>query len=128
LRDGIGEMVLGFEGDLPAGGRERRLVLENHHRPRIGAYLANGLVPDDPSISITAQKRNYVQSVYELTWRQSAPNAVTISFGELLRWGLVSAGALAAMIWGWTALRTSPLSPLPPGEGNDSRTRNPLGA
>ena len=36
------------QADLPRGGPSRRLVFENRHQSRIGAYLVNCLVPQRP--------------------------------------------------------------------------------
>jgi len=48
MRDGVGGIQIEFQADLPAGGPKRRLVFENRHQSRIGAYLVNCLVPSDP--------------------------------------------------------------------------------
>lgn len=70
MKEGLGEIQLGFEAHLPPGGSHRRLVFENHHQSRIAAYLVNCLVPRDPAIRIEAQHRNYEQSSYELAYSQ----------------------------------------------------------
>jgi len=71
MRDGRGEIQLEFSADLPAGGRNRKVVLENRHRSQIAAYQVNALVPRDPDIRITGQDRNYVQSIYQMTYQQA---------------------------------------------------------
>ena len=71
MKQGLGEIPIEFDADLPRGGGERRLVFENHHQRRIAAYLVNCLVPRDPDIRITAQKRNYEQSFYQLEYQQA---------------------------------------------------------
>jgi hypothetical protein len=68
LREGLGAIELELHADVPRGGRDRRLVFENRHETRIAAYLVNCLVPTDPGIRITAQRRNYTQSVYRLDY------------------------------------------------------------
>jgi hypothetical protein len=71
MKEGLGEIQIEFDADLPRGGSNRRLVFENHHQGRIGAYLVNCLTPRDPDIRIMSQTRNYQQSVYELDYVQS---------------------------------------------------------
>lgn len=71
MKDGLGEIRLVFEAELPAGGANRRLVIENHHLNRISVYQVNCLVSRDPDIRIVAQKRNYSQSFYELDFEQA---------------------------------------------------------
>jgi hydrogenase/urease accessory protein HupE len=71
MSQGTGEILLEFYADLPAGGPERCIIFENHHRPTVGAYLANCLVPSDPGISVHSQTRNYNQSHYELRYSVS---------------------------------------------------------
>src|SRR5579871_3042434 len=44
MREGIGEIHIEFTADLPRGGPNRRLILENHHQSRNAAYLVNSLV------------------------------------------------------------------------------------
>jgi hypothetical protein len=71
MQDGRGEIQLDLEAAVPRRGRTRSLVFENHHESGIAAYLANCLVPSDPRIRVTAQDRNYEQSVYRLSWTDS---------------------------------------------------------
>jgi hypothetical protein len=75
MREGLGEIHVDFTADLPSGGRERKLVLKNHHQTQMAAYLVNCLVPSDPEIQIVAQKRNERQSFYELDYVQSGKRA-----------------------------------------------------
>ena len=70
LKEGLGEIQLQFIVDLPRSGPNRRLTFENHHQSRIAAYLVNCLVPRDPEIRISAQHRNYEQSLYQLDYLQ----------------------------------------------------------
>ncbi len=71
MRDGLGEIHIEYTADLPAGGPNRKLILENHHQVQRAVYLVNALAPSDPGISIVAQKRNQVQSSYELDYTQA---------------------------------------------------------
>jgi len=98
LRRGLGENYLAFDATLPVGGGNRRIVFENTHHARIAAYLVNALVPKDPTIRIAAQRRNFLQSSYELDFVQAAAGARFVSAGSLLRWALVLCGALALSI------------------------------
>ncbi len=68
MKEGIGDILLNFEADLPQGGLNRRLTFENHHLSAISVYLVNCLVPSDPSIHVAAQGRNYDQSFYQLDY------------------------------------------------------------
>ena len=70
MREGLGEIHIEFTADLPRGGPNRRLVLENHHRNATSAYLVNTVVPRDPGIRIVGQKRNEQQSFYELDYER----------------------------------------------------------
>ena len=72
LNEGTGEIRLRFVADVPPGGAQRRIVFENKHHGAIASYLANCLVPPDPSIRITAQHRNHAQSRYRLEYTVGA--------------------------------------------------------
>jgi hypothetical protein len=109
LRAGTGEILLAFQGHLPPGANSRRLVFENRHRPDISAYLANGLVPGDPSIHITSQTRNYVQSSYQMTYEQQpAGGGVWISFDTLMWTALLAATAVIMLGQGAADRRKKP--------------------
>ena len=71
MKEGTGEIHIDFIADLPAGGSNRTLVIENHHEPRISVYLMNCLVPQDRDIQIIAQNRNRNQSYYRIAYVQS---------------------------------------------------------
>jgi len=71
MKEGLGEIQLEFDADVPGGGPNRSLTFENQHQSRIAAYLVNCLVPRDPDIRITAQNRNYQQSFYQLDYMQA---------------------------------------------------------
>jgi hypothetical protein len=70
MKQGLGEIQIEFNADLPRGGRDRRLIFENHHQSRISAYLVNCLAPRDADIRIVAQNRNEQQSFYQLDYAQ----------------------------------------------------------
>ncbi|MGB8536750.1 MAG: HupE/UreJ family protein [Acidobacteriaceae bacterium] len=71
MRDGVGEIHVEYTAELPSGGPDRRLVLENHNRAQRAVYLVNALASSDPAIRIVAQKRNTVQSAYELDYTEA---------------------------------------------------------
>ncbi|MGO4881614.1 MAG: hypothetical protein ACLP59_12415 [Bryobacteraceae bacterium] len=71
MKEGLGQIQLEFEADLPPGGRHRKLTLENRHQSRIAAYQVNCLAPRDPRIRIAAQNRNYSQSHYGLEYEET---------------------------------------------------------
>jgi hypothetical protein len=66
MREGMGDVWIEYEAMVPSGGRARTLTFRNRHQRRIAAYLANGSVPDDPAIRITAQDRSEDQSAYTM--------------------------------------------------------------
>jgi hypothetical protein len=70
MRNGLGEIHIGYTVDLPCGGTNRALILTNHHLNYTSVYLMNVMVPQDRNIHILAQKRNEQQSVYELDYQQ----------------------------------------------------------
>jgi hypothetical protein len=82
MKEGLGEIRIAFDGDLPPGDTNRKLIFENHHLSRIAAYQVNCLVPRDSDIRIVAQNRNYSQSHYELDF----VHAAVASGPPLLAW------------------------------------------
>jgi hypothetical protein len=72
MKDGVGEIHIEFAAELPAGGSKRRLVIENHHKRQVSAYLMNCLVSQDPNIQLVAQNRNQNQSYYRVDYVQSS--------------------------------------------------------
>ena len=88
---------------LAAGPHE--LVYRNGHRPDIGVYLANALVPGDDQVVVTAQARDVAQR--ELT---IAYVLRTSAAGSASRWPLslpivIAACAALAVATFWTAAR-----------------------
>ena len=80
MKEGRGDIRLKLNADLPRSGPNRRLIFENHHLSPIAAYLVNCLVPRDPGIQVTAQKRNYEQSFYQLDYAQAGVRSSPRSF------------------------------------------------
>jgi hypothetical protein len=81
MRDGVGEIHIEYTAELPTGGPDRKLILENHNRTQRAVYLVNALASSDPSIGIVAQKRNAVQSTYELDYTQAGGSAGSLRAG-----------------------------------------------
>jgi hypothetical protein len=75
MRDGVGEIHIEYKAELPPGGPNRKLVLESNNRTQRAVYLVNALASSDPAIRIVAQKRNAVQSAYELDYTQAGGTA-----------------------------------------------------
>jgi hypothetical protein len=71
MKEGVGEIQIEFEADLPRRGTNRKLVFENHHLSGISVYLANCLMPRDRDIRVTGQNRNENQSFYAVEYTQS---------------------------------------------------------
>ena len=97
MKEGLGEIHIDFTAELPRGGPNRRLVLENHHQSQNAAYLVNCLVPSDHDIQIVGQTRNQTQSVYQLDYVQAGIPAgpkllnwwtSTVGFASLFRLGM----------------------------------------
>jgi|SRR5579862_8986427 len=92
MKEGLGEIRIEFDANVPRGGANRRLIFENHHRRRIAAYLVNCLVPHDPDIRISGQRRDDLQSFYQLDYVQRGVHAGPLS----LAWWSGPHGLLAA--------------------------------
>jgi hypothetical protein len=92
MKEGLGEIVFDYEAPVPAGSEHRKILFENHHQSAISVYLANCLFPKDPDIRITAQNRNYEQTVYRVDYTQaSAPaTAMASSSGSSVRKWLIA--------------------------------------
>lgn len=71
MKEGRGDIHLEISADLPGRGPNRTLQLTNAHHRRIAAYQINCLVPRDPHIRISTQRRDHDQSVWELDYTQT---------------------------------------------------------
>jgi len=121
MKEGLGAIQLEFRADLPPGGRNRRLIFENHHQSRMAAYLVNSLAPQDLDILVTAQHRNEDQSVYQLDYAQAGVSAGRFSFnwsGDYLWMGAAALLLLARLGWLWRTgrLRVRPSAPASPSD------------
>jgi hypothetical protein len=105
MKAGRGDIELEISADVPRRSRSRRLIFENHHQSRIAAYLVNCLVPRDPDIQVTAQRRNYLQSRYELDYAQAGVRSGALPFagrsGVQGALGAVSLLLLTPLAWRW---------------------------
>jgi hypothetical protein len=98
LQAGRGEIQVRLEADVPTVARERTLFFENRHQRGFGAYLVNGLMPRNTDVHLTAQRRSYDQSTYELDYTDASAAAPTTAFGSWLQpWGWID-GALLIVI------------------------------
>lgn len=93
MREGLGEIHIEFTADVPHGGRNRRLILQNNHQRQNAAYLVNCLVPRDPDIRIVAQNRNEQQSFYQLDYVQAG----SPSYSHLRQWWTDFRGSITAL-------------------------------
>lgn len=96
MKEGLGTIEISFAADA-SGSLERQLVFENHHQSPIAAYLVNCLVPQDRDIQITAQRRSYEQSVYQVSYRQGGvrPGPLSLAWWSL---GRSLAGSAATLL------------------------------
>lgn len=76
MKAGTGEIQIEFRAELPHGGVNREIILENHHQSRIAAYLVNCLEPRDPDVRVVAQHRNENQSFYRLLFTHAGGDSV----------------------------------------------------
>jgi hypothetical protein len=109
MRDGRGDIQIDFDAAVTRGGAERRLVFENHHFSRIADYLVNVLVPSDSEITIGVQKRNYVQSRFEMTYAQAGGVAHVRSVTPwmyAIGWSGAALALFAGLGW-WISQRRS---------------------
>ncbi len=99
MKQGIGEIEIELAANLAPGGADRKIVFENHHQPRISAYLVNCLVPRDQDIRVIAQSRNGDQSFYQVEYLQAGggTEALASRWRSSLRALLDDAGAFPSM-------------------------------
>jgi hypothetical protein len=99
MKEGLGEIKIEFAANLTPGGANRKIAFENHHQPRISAYLVNCLVPRDRDIQIVAQNRNNDQSFYALDYVQAGArsDALALRGWSSLRASLSNLGGFPSM-------------------------------
>ena len=81
MRAGVGTIQLAAIGRVPdtAGGRHQ-ITFRNAHRPDIGVYLANALVPRDARIEIASQQRDPQQRELRIDYRVASGWAWTVAW------------------------------------------------
>ncbi len=125
LQEGLGEIELRLEADVPAGAHNRRLTFENRHQSPISAYLVNSLIARDPNIQLSAQHRNNDQSFYQLDYAAtSAAHGVRPFSSWWQPWGW-SDGAILALV-GAAALLRRRVAGRKSGDTSDAARSNPL--
>ena len=93
MRQGEGTIRINATAALPQLGEGvHHLRYRNSHRPEIGAYLANALVPGSDRVSIAAQRRDVDQRELTIEYTLRADPR------SRARDGLV-AGVVAALLW-----------------------------
>ena len=106
VRRGEGTLRIRAAASLPRlGAGMHHLRYRNGHRPDIGAYLANALVPADDRVTVGSQRRDAVQRELTIEYSLDADPATRVRGG-------LAAAAAAALIWlvvSWRPLR--PQSP-----------------
>jgi hypothetical protein len=75
MASGQGESVVTMTAAFTAETAAHELTLENGHQTGMGAYLVNALQPESADVRIAAQRRNYDQSHYEITFMIGAAAA-----------------------------------------------------
>ena len=67
LSEGVGTIRVRVEAVIPRlGGGAHRIAFANNHTGTPSVYLVNALVPDDPAITIGAQRRDRLQHAIDL--------------------------------------------------------------
>src|SRR5262249_26549909 len=81
MRDGAGTIRLAAIGRVPhtADGRHQ-ITFRNAHRPDIGVYLANALVPRDANIEIASQQRDPQQRELRIDYRVGSAWGGTVAW------------------------------------------------
>jgi hypothetical protein len=94
-----GEGIIRVQSDAivpPLSAGAHQIHLRNTHRPDVGVYLANALVPDNSRIAITAQRRDGDQR--ELTIHYTLRPDRQASMHTWLLGSLAGMGAVAAFL------------------------------
>ena len=76
MRQGLGTIRLYAAAKAPLAVGPHRLAFRNAHRPDIGVYLVNALVPSDERVRIHDQSRDFLQREYAVEYAlASAPTS-----------------------------------------------------
>jgi hypothetical protein len=80
MRRGEGIIRLHAMAATRAESRRHQLRFANSHRPDIGVYLVNALIPTDKRIGITGQSRDMLQREFSLEYTMGEPrNTATLA-------------------------------------------------
>jgi len=94
MSEGVGTIRLTATTPVwSASAGRHRLVYRNAHRPEIGVYLVNALVPRDKDIQIAGQQRDWQQHELRLDYRVAWPLWPTAS-----SWRLVASAAIMSLL------------------------------
>jgi hypothetical protein len=74
MRDGLGTIRIEVEAEAVLGSGRHHLQFINRHRPDIGVYLVNALVPNAP-IAVVGQRRDVLQRGIQLDIEVTRPYA-----------------------------------------------------
>jgi hypothetical protein len=93
MRLGVGTVQLTATASVPrAAAGPHHLLYRNMHQPDLSVYLVNALVPDDPGIEITGQRRDRQQHELRLDYR------VGTSASSSPAWRFLAAGGMASVL------------------------------
>ncbi|PYS53433.1 MAG: hypothetical protein DMG13_12630 [Acidobacteria bacterium] len=102
---GIGTIRIDARAVWPGGPGRHSLSYQNNHRPDLGAYLVNALLPKNRDIEITEQHRDFLQRGIRLTFNVKSPVdrstlppwplAFGLGFTVLVGFGVVSRTSVA---------------------------------
>lgn len=96
LASGEATIRLQLSAQLKVAGGSHRLLFRNEHERRIGAYLANALIPESDLLRITGQQREVDQS--RLTIEYVLPSDKALSLPAGLLWSLAAVAALRVLL------------------------------
>ena len=89
---GVGTMRLNAVAAIPHAARGvHRLRLRNSHRPDIGVYLANALLPASDRVTILAQQRDYTQRDLTVEYELRDSNGVRVA--------MMATAVAGAFVW-----------------------------
>jgi hypothetical protein len=107
---GVGTVRLRAQASLPGlGAGAHQIRYRNAHRPDIGVYLANALVPASDRVAVTAQRRDVDQRDVTVEYTLQADAATRLRAGV----AVAAAGALVLLVVLWRRradVRVSPAS------------------
>jgi hypothetical protein len=93
MRDGVGTIRVSASGihGTRLGG-EARLTFRNDHAPEKSVYLVNALVPDDHTIAVAAQQRDWSQRSARIAYN------VTPALDVQIGWLLLAVGGTVGLV------------------------------